>query len=210
MDERVKKPKQLETYDPVSNGGEEAIVASAPYTVRVTIQGSAPMLFHRWNNEAVEEKARAAKGSAAKKTDDVESYIYRNEQNQICLPGEYLRQSIIEACRYRQDPRSPRKSAMDLYRAGLAVLTELAPLGKSKDWDYIDKRRVRVQRQSITRHRPAFKAGWRATFDFLVMLPEYISRESLREVIEQAGRLVGIADFRPSFGRYGIVRFDVL
>ena len=72
----------------VTNGGEEAISFSYPYQVAVTLEGSAALLFHRWNCDAVEAKAKAAKGSAAKKTDDIESYVYRNDAGEICLPGE--------------------------------------------------------------------------------------------------------------------------
>ena len=43
----------------------------------------------------------------------------------------------------------------------------------------------------------------------LVLLPEYISTTLLQEVIANAGRLVGVGDFRPTNGRFGIVNFDV-
>ena len=190
-----------------TNGGKESIDHSQPYAVAVTVEGSADFLFHRWNAEAVDEKAKSAKNSKAKKTDDVESYVYRNESGELCIPGEYLRGAIIHAAKFRQDPRSPRKSAMDLFKAAIVVTTPLATLGVT-DWDYLDKRRVMVQRQGINRTRPAMRAGWRVTFDLLVMLPEYVDRNALRETIESAGRLVGIGDFRPTFGRFGIVNFE--
>lgn len=192
--------------DPVTNGGEGIILESAPYAVKVALEGTAPLLFHRWNVEGVAEKAKAAKGSKAKKSDDVESYVYRNERKEICVPGEYFRQAIIHAAKYRQDPRSPRKSAMDLFRAGVVNLTDLATLGK-KEWDYLDQRRVVVQRNGVTRVRPAFLAGWSATFELQILLPEYISRELLGGVIGDAGRLVGLGDFRPTYGRFQVVEF---
>lgn len=190
-----------------TNGAVETIEHSLPYTVRVAIEGAADFLFHRWNCEAVEEKARAAKGSKSKKSDDLESYVYRNEEGELCIPGEYLRMSIVASAKYRQDPRSPRKSAMDLYKAAVISLTPLATLGKQK-WDYEDKRRVVIQRNGINRIRPAMRAGWKAEFQLMVNLPEYVDRNSLREVIEQAGRLIGLGDFRPTFGRFGIIGFD--
>jgi hypothetical protein len=42
----------------------------------------------------------------------------------------------------------------------------------------------------------------------MVVLPEYIDQNALREAIESAGRLIGIGDFRPTFGRFGIVKFE--
>lgn len=196
---------------PVTNLAEFTLAASEPYRVNLTIQGTSTLLFHRWNCEAVDAKAKAAKGSAAKKTDDVESYVYRNEDGELCIPGEYVRQAIAGpqgAAKFRQDPRSSRKSALDLYKAGVVSLTELATLGV-KDWDMLDQRRVTVQRAGITRMRPAMLAGWRATFDLQVLLPEYIPPMDLLDVVTRAGQLVGVADFRPTYGRFVVVRFEV-
>lgn len=199
---------------PVSNDAEDTILLNAPYQVSVTLEGTADMLFHRWSTESVAAKAAAAKNSAAKKTDDVESYVYRDEENVICLPGEYLRMAIIEAARYRQDPRSPRKSARDLYKAGVVSLTKNAQITRSdgkvaQDWDYLDQRRVMVQRNGVTRVRPAFLTGWAATLELQILTPEYIDKQSLLDVIVNAGKLVGLADFRPTYGRFQVTEFKV-
>lgn len=198
--------------EPVTNLAEFTLAASEPYRVSLTLQGTSALLFHRWNCEAVEAKAKAAKGSQSKKEDNVESYVWRNDERELCIPGEYLRQAIAGpagAAKYRQDPRSPRKSALDLYKAGVVSLTELATLGV-KDWDYLDQRRVTVQRAGITRMRPTLLAGWRASFELQVLLPEYIDPMSLLDVITKAGQLVGLADFRPTYGRFAVVRFEVV
>lgn len=192
----------------VTNGGKVAIEYAVPYLASVEITGVADLLFHRWNVEGVETKARAAKGSKAKKSDDLESYVYRTDDGELALPGEYLRQSIIHAAKFRQDPRSPRKSAMDLYKAGVVCLTALASLGLDK-WDYEDRRRVMIQRNGITRVRPALLKGWTVSVDLMVNLPEYIPPDALQEVIVNAGRLIGLADFRPTYGRFAIHRFEV-
>src|ERR1700733_3131287 len=119
---------KLVALRPVTNDAEEHIQSEQPYSVVLSLIGSCPLLFHRWSCEDVAEKAAAKKNSKAKKTDNVESYIYRNEANQICLPGEYVRQAICHAAKFKQDPRSPRKSAYDLFKAGIVVLEELVPI----------------------------------------------------------------------------------
>lgn len=191
-----------------TNGAKPVIDGRKPYVATVTIVGVADILFHRWSVEGVEEKANAAKGSKAKKTDDVESYVYRDDKGDLCLPGEYLRQAVIHAAKFRQDPRSPRKSAMDLYKAGVLSLTPLASLGRDR-WDYEDRRRVQVQRNAVTRCRPALLKGWQAKLDLMVHLPEYIRPEDLHDVLSQAGRLIGVGDFRPTYGRFQVVAFDI-
>ena len=210
--------KNGEALSGVSNAAAEDIEALAPYVASVTIKGVAPILFHAWDVDAVEEKSKAAKGSKTKKTDNVESYVYRDEKGYICLPGKYLVGSVTDrkkgAARYRQDPRSPRKMATDLYQAGVIPLTILAPIAtvsgqKAKTWDYLDRQRVVVQQSAITRTRPAFLEGWTATVDIQVLLPDYIPPSVLLSVIEDAGRFVGVGDYRPTYGRFQVVKFEV-
>lgn len=209
----------IETLSAVSNDGEPVIDLSQPYTVEVAIEGTAALLLHRWSCDDVEAKSKAAKGSAGRKTDNVESYVYRCSDGTIGIPGTYLKGAVAGpagAAKFRQDPRSPRKSALDLYKAGVQVITDVAPIfaaGKGEPattWDFLDRQRVTVQRSGVTRTRPAFLAGWRATFMVAVLLPEYITPADLRDVLVNAGRLVGLGDFRPTYGRFGISEFQVL
>lgn len=194
-----------------TNGAQEAVEDGMPYTAYVKILGVADMLLHRWNCEEVEAKGKAAKGSKAKKSDNVESYVYRDEDGFLAIPGEYLRQSILGASKFRQDPRSPRKCALDLFKAGIVCMTPLATIGPvpTKAWSYEDRRRVTVQRNAITRIRPAILSGWTLEIALAVLLPEYIQPAVLTETIGMAGRLIGIADFRPTYGRFTVTGFEV-
>jgi hypothetical protein len=201
----------------ITNSAAPLIALNEPYLTRCALVGTADLLFHRWNVEAVAAKASAAKGSKAKKTDDLESFVYRNDAGQLCVPGEYLRQAVINAAKFRQDPRSPRKSAMDLFKAGVVSLTPLAPINANGEavtaaqrWDYEHRCRMVVQRNGVTRCRPAMKIGWTITVDLLVNLPEYIPIDILHEVLVNAGRLIGIGDSRPTYGRFAVARVEAL
>jgi hypothetical protein len=193
----------------VSNDAKLDVEILAPYMVEAKIEGTSPILFHRWSCEAVEEKANAAKGSKAKKTDNIESYIYRDEKGHVAVPSEYFRQCVIHAAKFKQDPRSPRKSAMDLFKAGVCTIGELCSLGV-KEPDYLDRRRVVIQRSAITRSRPAMLAGWKCQVSLQVLLPEYINPQMLNDTLQYAGRIVGVGDFRPSFGRFQVTNFNVV
>lgn len=203
------------TIEPIAIGGtsptnDAADAIAGPWHAKVNIQGSAPIIMHRWSNEAVKAKATAAKNSTAKKSDNVESYVYRLDDGKtLAIPGEYLRQAIIGAGRYHQDPRSPRKSAMDLLKAAILVEPELASLGV-KQWDYLDRRRVVVQRNAITRERPALAAGWRAALTVTSLLPDYVDPTFLLRLLGDAGRLIGIGDFRPTYGRFDVIGFEIV
>ena len=195
--------------DDVTNGGKKTIEDGLPYAIDVVVEGASDLLFHRWNCESVDAKSKAAKNSKSKKEDDIESYVWRDTDGKLCIPGEYFRQSVIHAAKFKQDPRSPRKSAMDLFKAGIVSLTTLAPLGV-KQWDYLDTRRVTVQRAGINRTRPAMRIGWNTQLQFQVLTPEYIDPALFQDVLNTAGRLVGVGDFRPTDGRFCVKKFEVL
>jgi hypothetical protein len=207
----AKKQTTALAEDQVSNGAEDTIEMTLPYLVDVTIVGVAPLLYHAWNTESVDAKAAAAKGSKAKKSDDVESYVYRTEDGYLGVAGKCFYGALCEAARFSQDPRSPRKSARDLVKAAVQVLTLVAPLEpKRKNWDYDDKQRVVIQRSAITRVRPALKEGWKVTFQLAVNLPEYITPGFLYELIKRAGQFTALCDYRPTYGRFRIEKFNIV
>lgn len=194
----------------ILNGVDNPVKLEAPYVVNVEIIGSCPIIFHKWSCEDVANKAAAKKGSKEKKSDNIESFIYRDSDGHICLPGEYLRMAMVYAAKFKQDPRSPRKSAFDLFKASIVPLTELAKINGGTDkWDFVDQRRVVIQRNAITRMRPSFLKGWSAEVDILVNVPEYIDFSFFNEVLSMAGRLIGVGDFRPTYGRFDISRCQI-
>ena len=119
---------------------ENNVQFALPYRVAVKLKGSTPILFHRWDCEDVEAKAQAAKGSAARKSDNWADPD-RNENGEICIPGVYVHQALANAAKFKQDPRSPLKSMFDLAKAALVVTPWLASTSK-KEPDYLDRRRV--------------------------------------------------------------------
>ena len=195
----------------VSNGGADAIETTMPYQLVISILGTAPLLMHQWNIEAVAEKAAAAKGSKAKKSDNIESYAYRDPDGFLGVPGQNFAASIQMAGKFMQDPRSPRKSAFDLCKAGVIPLTTVARFEpNTQSWDYEHAARVMVQRNAVTRIRPAMREGWKLSFNVLVTVPEYLPLPVMAHLIGQAGRLVGLCDFRPTYGRFSVERMEVI
>jgi hypothetical protein len=212
FDEETFMAKTAKAEAQLSN--DAAGMIQAPFSVGLTITGTADFLFHKWSNEAVAEKSAAAKGSEAKKTDNIESYVYRNGENQICLPGRYIVRSVVEAGRFHQDPRSTRKMAKELVQAGVICEEILSPMlvngNPTEDWDYLDEQRVCIMRSAITRTRPAFNKGWQCKFTLTSLLPEYITPIFLRSLVDGAGKFVGLGDFRPTYGRFVVSEWGVL
>lgn len=190
-----------------TNDAVSAIRTALPKHVRFTLEGTTDILFHRWSTESVEAKANAGKNSASKKTDDLDAYVYRTDDGELAIPGTYVHGSMTNAARSKKDPRSPRKSAMDLYKAAIAPITLLATLGVH-EWEYVHAERAVVQRNAITRRRPALTAGWKAEWEFLILGTEYVSPMDFLDTLVMAGQFVGLGDHRPTYGRFAVVAFE--
>lgn len=205
----IKNRVQMVAESDVSNGASHVIGVTNPYHVEITIQGTADLLFNRWNCDEVDAKGRAGKGSSARKADNPELRVHRLDSGNLGIPGEYLRMAMVTASKWQRDPSSPRASGQRNYKAGVIVTTALADLG-CKSWDYEDRRRavIRASGGGINRIRPAMKAGWKAKFCVQVIVPELIDEAMLRETVDRAGKLCGLGDFRPTFGRFSVIGWE--
>ena len=185
-----------------------------PFSARVRLQGTQDILFHRWNDEDVQAKAAAKKGSEEKKRDNPEAYIYRNDEGYICIPGRYIVRAVVEAGRNFQDPRSKKKMAKDLVQSAVMADEILSPIlvngDPTKEWEYDDRQRVCIMRSAITRTRPAFKKGWQVDFTLISLVPDLVTPEFLRKLVDNAGLLGGLGDFRPTYGRFRVVRWEIV
>lgn len=184
-----------------------------PFCAKVRLYGTNDILFHRWNNEVVEAKAAAKKGSIEKKTEDPEAYVYRDDDGYICIPGRYIIRSVVEAGRNFSDPRSARKMAKDLVQAAVIADEQLSPIlvngNPMKTWEYDDRQRVTIMRSAITRTRPAFKKGWEVDFTLISLVPDLVTPDFLRKLVDHAGLLIGLGDFRPTYGRFRVNRWEI-
>lgn len=199
--------------DAQGNGAEYSVQLLKPYTVEMIIRGVCDMLFHAYNVEDVAAKTAAKRGDAIKKQDNVEAYVYRDKEGFIVLPGRYVHGAMCNAARRKQDPSSARKSALDLFKAGIFPEGDariMVGTKAAKTWDQLDTQRVVVNHSAVPRTRPMFYAGWSASVRFNVPMPELISPDFFREVAEMAGKFVGVADFRPQYGRFQIDGFKVI
>lgn len=207
--------KGIGVVDGQTTGANELIDQQQPYTAIITIRGTADLLLNRFNEEEYTEKAASKKGSSVKKTDVPENRVYRNREGEVCLPGLYLTNSIVAAGKYKTDPRNARQSMMQLVKAVLIPDEDLCPVisvtGETtkEGWDYLDRRGANIQRSRIVRVRPAFFKGWTCQFVVTVLEPEYIAPDLLQELAGYAGRFGGLGDFRPTYGRFQVIAFEV-
>ena len=206
----AKSKKEGEVFNNLENAAQSLIDDSRPYLATVKVVGTAKKLFHCWKSTVVEEKANGAKGGVKKKTDDLESYVIRDENGFITIPTANFCAAIRYAGKQFADPSSPRKSMYDKLNSICVPYTEYALINDGVNtWEYVDSRRVVVQRAGITRQRPGFNEGWTATFKIMILAPDFLPVARLREIIDWAGKFQGIGDFRPSHGRFRVDGFSV-
>lgn len=71
----------------------------------------------------------------------------------------------------------------------------------------VDIRPVKVQRARIARSRLMIK-DWRLSF-VIEVHDDQVRSDVLQTILEEAGRAVGIGDYRPRYGRFEVVKFEV-
>jgi hypothetical protein len=72
-----------------------------------------------------------------------------------------------------------------------------------KDPDSVDYRPVKVSGRKTMRARPIIRGAWQTTHTF-DLLTDVLQVQSLGPVLERAGRLVGLGDWRPIYGTYQV------
>jgi hypothetical protein len=173
-------------------------------TIAVTIHGVTPLLVNRFHEEAQQEASSRVHSRKERPTPEEDSTdrLYQNEAG-IYFPAENIRQSIIEAAKRH---KLGRRSATTDVAAAVYVSPFALPLGG--EW-HVDSRPVVIPATQgrILRHRPMFD-DWRITFQLQVDT-ELVDEKTVRKIVDDAGSLVGVGDFRPARkGPYGRFRID--
>jgi hypothetical protein len=203
-----KAVRQLTVARKPTNDWDSFVEQSEPWRAAVTIQGTADLFFNRWSVEMQEGVEDRPKG--AKLQGDPELCVYRDSDGNLSVTAEMVRMAMVNAGKFFKSPQNPRASLVQLLKAGLIVTPPMLSLG-TDHWDYLDKRRVRIPRGgSINKTRPVMALGWTVSFEVENLIPEYVTATRLNEVIAKAGRFFGVGDFRPTYGRFQVTKFELI
>jgi hypothetical protein len=144
----------------------------------------------------------AKKGKITEKLsleDEAEKGTYRLENKELYIPNTWIYGTLLNAS---TNYKIGRKSSMSYIAGTVRVLPEKISLG-IKDYE-VNVQLAVIQRFSrIPRARP-YIPKWEATF-YIIYDPQYgVSSELLEHCLEDAGRRIGIGDYRPQHkGQYG-------
>lgn len=171
---------------------------------KVKIVGIKPLLMH--NPSAIGNKPKLRRGEHLEPEVEAESYLYKDEKGNICIPAMNVKACIREAGRnYRVSGRRTTFAAM--IRAGLDIKPyPMIPLIHN-GWQ-VDTRPVVVQRNRILRARPRFD-DWSLEFEIVNNDPTVIHADTLKRILEDAGKYYGLGDFRPEFGLFEVEEFKL-
>jgi len=171
--------------------------------IRVKIRGIADYLQHR---PTMEPEDNVRKSGEIDYSNEWQKSMYFDDEIGCYIPAEQIKASLVQAGKSFRIKGRMGKSYKDFVKATVFIDPNRIPLGK-KEPDYIHEAFVVIQRNQVLRRRPAFKKGWEAEFN-LVVLDEQIGTDRLKQIIEYAGKFCGIGDWRPDYGRFEIVEFE--
>lgn len=183
--------------------------------MKLKITGSSPLLMHsdRFSNPLdPATKKHKELTSKRKKTDEDHEAIARSEyvgslyiEDGIgpFIPAMNIDAAFVEAAKMNKLGKHAKRAMMiledkvPLRYEGPRKAAELAT-----DPRFIDARSVRVSMARLTRYRPRFN-DWSLTCT-LAFDSDQINANEVRQIVENAGKLVGLGDFRPRFGRFSV------
>lgn len=185
-------------------------------SIKVEIQGTAPLLLNKFTDEAQMEASSGTrltnKGDRGTPRDQAEKKLYTNEQGYPGVPQPNVFRCLIDAGTFFKSGKSKittQKSSM--LPACLEIEELFIEIDSDDGWD-VDTRPVRIPSTGgrILCHRPSFndwKIGFTLSYD-----PDMISGKLVREIVDAAGKRIGLGDFRPAckgpFGKFVVSHWE--
>jgi len=164
--------------------------------VKFKITGTRPLLTH--NPESMKD-GNSDTPSKKKKylpTEEAEKGVYYNEKRNYCLVSSAFRTALLSGLKNKKIGKTAAKS---IYQAAVFNIDDLSVLIDPKTEKplkkyIIDSRRVMLGKKGIIRHRPRFEK-W-GCFIHFHMDPEVLDKKTLEESLNEAGRIIGVGDYR--------------
>lgn len=175
--------------------------------IKCTIEGATPLIMNRFNDSSLETNAR---DKNALPREIAEKTAYLDDKGKLFYPTINLYSAIINAGKFHKHGKNKvttQKSS--LIPAGLLMTQEIVYFEKPKDNNFeVDSRPVVIPSTGgkIMRHRARLDE-WQLSFH-LELDETMFSSKLVKEFVTDAGKKIGIGDFRPErkgfYGRFTI------
>jgi len=165
----------------------------------VSIKGVSPLLMNRFLPAELLE-TNVKRGNT--KDVNVEDKLYLTEDGKPYVPSTYIRNSLIEAGKSIRIKGRGKSTYSKLLGSSLIVQPDTIVINSSTGWESFTVTAVNpTTKGRVMVTRPMFK-DWKLSFEAVVL--DDISEEVFRNILDEAGRYVGIGDWRPAKkGMYG-------
>lgn len=180
---------------------------------KLEIIGTAPLLMHsaRLSNP-LDPNARAMKKISAKRNKSEEDYLalaklefmgalYHDAEMGPYIPGANVFRTLVDAARKRK--LGTRVTSALFVQDDVNLLAYKGPRDIEALWadeSFRHEASVKVGTSRVIRTRPQFR-NWGAECT-LVVDPEGLDHDDLTQIVDIAGSMIGLGDWRPIFGRF--------
>lgn len=189
------------------------------YAVQTKVKGIAPLMQHRFPMPEFETMGKGGHQQTGAKDyrEEWRQYLYTTSDGEVFQPAVHFEGAMVKAAAGFKITGKRGKTYKDLFQGNVFVAPDeilhgiKTPEILDTDGDkslYLDMRPVVVNRARVVRIRPTFKPGWELEFEISV-IDDQIPSEIVFDVLNLAGKTIGIGDFRPRFGRFQVVHFEV-
>lgn len=184
-------------------------------SVKVTIEGTTPLLCNRFTDAAqiaaTNGNRLASIGEKGTPQEQAHARLYIGHDSKPMIPQPNLFRCLIDAGQFFKAGRSKVTTQKSSLLPACADIEGVEiPISHKNPWT-VDTRAVRIPSTGgrILCHRPCFH-DWRLSF-LLSIDEELMTTRLMREILDSAGKRIGLGDFRPAckgpFGKFVAVEW---
>lgn len=188
-------------------------------TVQFTIESISPMLMHSdrtANPLNPQTKAIKAITGKRKKTDDDHYEIARLEFIASCyfngkwhIPAANFEAMLLASAKHFKLGTTIKQALLVPDDAEFIFAdSKLKPEDLFHIDEYVDQRTVKVGTAKTIRTRPIFNS-YKSIFTCWLDTDK-MNTEQLIQIVENAGKYVGLGDYRPRYGRFQVLKMEVV
>ena len=182
--------------------------------LRFRIKGDTPLMMH--NNVACDPLHPLAKqmkkiSSVRNKTDEhheeiayieYQAGIYHDPKIGPYIPGRCVDALLREAAKFSKKGKTVTRALQTVEDKVKLLYDGPRDIQGLYSKCYRDRRPVTVNRSTVIRTRPFFEE-WAAEFQVAID-PSQLDAIEVRNFLEVGGRLVGLCDYRPTYGKFNL------
>lgn len=168
--------------------------------VKVKFKSITAILFDRISGKNDQNDEEAQKNAVLK--------VYRDDAGKVCIPANMIKAATREASS-EIGKKTESKVRRNSIRAGLFFALDMIPIADEPDGYHAESVTRKGTAGKVTRvvsYRP-FVKEWECEVDAVLY---GISPANLQQYMELAGVRYGIGGHRPEWGRFEVVKFEVV